>query len=231
MYKSGNAQVIAQLDDVLVKREKTQYNIFEPRKAVNSMAFESNTYSGTCEYKNIDFTFIFSGEELRLVPPLDKRDTILTNWILTPLEKGVYTRGNPLTMDEPYLTGKCNETGTTFVFITKQGGRIGSQNSVLFIPIIAYIRCRCARDSIARMSFTSPVINCIHPVNQGFGYAMDVDSFNETGVFTVTTQSFDDTTTEPQIFMVDNVRVSVRFSISRKLSVKLNEPETIPRIV
>ena len=224
MYKSGNAQVIAQLDDVLVKREKTQYNIFEPRKAVNSMAFESNTYSGTCEYKNIDFTFIFSGEELRLVPPLDKRDTILTNWILTPLEKGVYTRGNPLTMDEPYLTGKCNETGTTFVFITKQGGRIGSQNSVLFIPIIAYIRCRCARDSIARMSFTSPVINCIHPVNQGFGYAMDVDSFNETGVFTVTTQSFDDTTTEPQIFMVDNVRVSVRFSISRKLSVKLNEP-------
>ena len=112
MYKSGNAQVIAQLDDVLVKRGKTQYNISEPRKAVNSMAFESNTYSGTCEYKNIDFTFIFSGEELRLVPPLDKRDTILTNWILTPLEKGVYTRGNPLTMDEPYLTGKCNETGT-----------------------------------------------------------------------------------------------------------------------
>ena len=28
MYKSGTAQVIAQLDDVLVKREKTQYNIF-----------------------------------------------------------------------------------------------------------------------------------------------------------------------------------------------------------
>ena len=188
------------------------------------MAFESNTYSGTCEYKNIDFTFIFSGEELRLVPPLDKRDTILTNWILTPLEKGVYTRGNPLTMDEPYLTGKCNETGTTFVFITKQGGRIGSQNSVLFIPIIAYIRCRCARDSIARMSFTSPVINCIHPVNQGFGHAIDVDSFNETGVFTVTTQSFDETTTESQTFMVDNIQVSVEFSISRKLSTKLNEP-------
>lgn len=188
------------------------------------MALESNTYSGICKYKDIDFTFMFSGEELRLVPPADKREIIQTNWVLTPLAKGVYTRGNPLTMDEPYLTGKCNETGTTFIFITKQGGHVGSQNSVFFVPIVAYIRCRYGRDSIARMSFTSPVVNCIHPVNQGFGYAINVDSFNETGVFTVTTQSFDETTTEPQTFMVDNIQVSVEFSISRKLSTKLNEP-------
>lgn len=96
------------------------------------MAFESNTYSGICKYKDIDFTFIFSGEELRLVPPADKREIIQMDWVLTPLAKGVYTRGDPLTMDEPYLTGKCNETGTTFVFITKQGGHVGSQNSVLY---------------------------------------------------------------------------------------------------
>ena len=134
------------------------------------MAFESITYSGICKYKDIDFTFIFSGEELRLVPPADKREIIQTDWVLTPLTKGVYTRGDPLTMDEPYLTGKCNETGTTFIFITKQGGHVGSQNSVLFVPIVAYIRCRHGRGSIARMSFTSPVVNCIHPVTQGFGY-------------------------------------------------------------
>ena len=65
------------------------------------MAFESNTYSGICKYKDIDFTFIFSGEELRLVPPADKREIIQTDWVLTPLAKGVYTRGDPLTMDEP----------------------------------------------------------------------------------------------------------------------------------
>lgn len=194
------------------------------------MAFESNTYSGICKYKDIDFTFIFSGEELRLVPPADKREIIQMDWVLTPLAKGVYTRGDPLTMDEPYLTGKCNETGTTFVFITKQGGHVGSQNSVLFVPIVAYIRCRYGRGSIARMSFTSPVVNCIHPVTQGFGYAIDVESFNETGVFTVTTQSFDETTTEPQTFMVDNIQVSVEFSISRKLSTKLNEPPITIRI-
>ena len=131
-----------QFDDLLVKKKKIQYNIPVSRKAVNSMAFESNTYSGICKYKDIDFTFIFSGEELRLVPPADKREIIQMDWVLTPLAKGVYTRGDPLTMDEPYLTGKCNETGTTFVFITKQGGHVGSKNYVLFVPIVAYVRGR-----------------------------------------------------------------------------------------
>ena len=74
------------------------------------MAFESNTYSGICKYKDIDFTFIFSGEELRLVPPADKREIIQMDWVLTPLAKGVYTRGDPLTMDEPYLTEKSYGT-------------------------------------------------------------------------------------------------------------------------
>lgn len=188
------------------------------------MAFESNIYSGVCKYREIEFTFIFDGDELRLIPPADKRQAIRMDWLMTPLAKGVYTMGDPLTMDEPYLTGHCNETGTDFIFITKQGGHISSQNSVLFVPIVAYIRCRFKRDGIARMSFTSPVINCIHPVTQGVGYSFDMESFNTTGVFTVTTQSFDETTTTPQIFTVDDTQVSVEFSISRKLSTKLNEP-------
>jgi len=185
------------------------------------VAFESNIYSGVCKYREIDFTFVFDGDELRLIPPADKRQAIRMDWLMKPLAKGVYTIGDPLTMDEPYLIGHCNETGTDFIFITKQGGHIGSQNSVLFVPIVAYIRCRYARDGIARMSFTSPVINCIHPVTQGFGYSFDMESFNTTGVFTVTTQSFDETTTAPKSFIVDDTQVSVEFSISRKLSTKL----------
>lgn len=53
---------------------------------------------------------------------------------------------------------------------------------------------------------------------------MDAESFNTTGVFSVTTQSFNETTTVPQIFTVDDRQVSVEFSISRKLSTKLNDP-------
>jgi len=186
------------------------------------MAFESHTYTGICKYRGIDFTFVFDGDELRLIPPVDKKETIRMDWIMTPLAKGVYTMGDPLTMDEPYLTGHCNETGNDFIFITKQGGHIGSQNSVLFVPIVAYLRCKYKRDRIARMSFTNPMINCIHPVTQGFGFSMDIENFNTTGVFSVTTQSFDETTTSPQIFTVDDQQVSVKFSISRKLSTKLN---------
>ncbi len=188
------------------------------------MAYESSIYSGMCKYKDIDFSFVFDGEELRLIPPSDKQETIQRDWLLTPLAKGVYTIGDPLIMEEPYLSGQCNETGTPLIFITKQGGHIRNQNSVLFIPILAYIRYKYKRDSIARMSFTSPVINCIHPVTQGFGYSMDIENFNATGVFSVTAQSFDETTTVPQIFTVDDKQVSVEFSISRKLSTKLDEP-------
>lgn len=187
------------------------------------MAFESNTYSGMCTYRDIDFTFVFNGDELRLIPPADKTTTIQMDWLMKPLTKGMYTLGDPLTMDEPYLTGHCNETGTDFIFITEQGGHIGSLNAVLIIPIVAYITCRYAQDNIARMSFSSPVINCIHPVTQGYEFSMDMDNVNTTGVFTITTQSYAETTTTPQIFNVDDKQVTVEFSISRKLSTKLDD--------
>lgn len=191
------------------------------------MTHEFNICSGTCKYKDINFTFIFNGEELQLVPPSDKRETILTEWLLTAIAPGAYTVRTSLTMDEPYLIGTCNETNSTFIFIARQGGHIGSQNYVLLVPIIAYIECRYNSVSIARMSFTSPVINCIHPVTKGFGCTLDRKDFTERGIFTVTTQSFNETTTVPQSFMVDDRPVSVNFSISSRLNIKLDEPPLI----
>ena len=188
------------------------------------MASELKIFSGKCMYRGIDFTFIFDCKELRLIPPEDKRDTIRMEWIMARVAKGVYTIGNPLTMDDPYLTGHCNETNTDFIFITRQGDYISSQNSVLFVPIVAYINCKYTRDSIARMSFSSPIINRIHPISQGIGISMDVEGFVSTGVCSVTTQSYDKTTTLPQNFTVDDRQVSVEFSISRNLSTKIDEP-------
>ncbi len=143
---------------------------------------------------------------------------------MTPLVKGVYIKEDPLTMDDPYLTGHCSETNTDFIFITKQGDYISSRNSVLFVPVVAYIDCKYARDSIARMSFSCPVINRIHPISQGIGISMDVENFVSTGVCSVTTESFDETTTVPQNFTVDDRQISVEFSISRILSTKIDEP-------
>ena len=202
-------------------------NIISIKKAVKLLTYEFNICSGTCKYKDINFTFIFNGKELQLVPPSDKRETILTEWLLTAIAPGAYTVRTSLTMDEPYLIGTCNETNSTFIFIARQGGHIGSQNFVLLVPIIAYIECRYNSVSIARMSFTSPVINCIHPVTKGFGCTLDRKDFTERGIFTVTTQSFNETTTVPQSFMVDDRPVSVNFSISSRLNIKLDEPPLI----
>lgn len=188
------------------------------------MASELKIFSGMCTYKGIDFTFIFDCDELRLIPPGDKRDTIRMEWIMTRVAKGVYTMGNSLTMDDPYLVGHCNETNTDFIFITRQGDYISNQNSELFLPIVAYINCKYTRDSIARMSFSSPIINRIHPISQGIGISMDVECFVSTGVCSVTTQSYDKTTTPPQNFTVDDRQVSVQFSISRNLSTRIDEP-------
>lgn len=53
-------------------------NIISIKKAVKLLTHEFNICSGTCKYKDINFTFIFNGEELQLVPPSDKREPILT---------------------------------------------------------------------------------------------------------------------------------------------------------
>ena len=73
------------------------------------MASELKIFSGKCKYKDIDFTFVFDCNELRLIPPADAKDTIQAEWIMTPLVKGVYIKEDPLTMDDPYLTGHCSE--------------------------------------------------------------------------------------------------------------------------
>ena len=65
------------------------------------MASELKIFSGICMYKGIDFTFIFDLDELRLIPPEYKSNTIRMEWIMTRVAKGVYTMGNPLTMDDP----------------------------------------------------------------------------------------------------------------------------------
>ncbi len=186
------------------------------------MANEWNIYTGKLKYKNVDFSFMFDCKELRLIPPEDKRHEIEMEWIMTPIGNGVYTMGNPLKMNDSYLTGKCNENGHSLIFITQQGANIGSNNSVLFVKIVAYIECNYDRETIDRLSFSSPEINCIYPVNLAYNYSIDSENFSN-GVFSITTLSFDSTSTEKQIFKVGEEDVNVIFSVSRSMSTKIGE--------
>lgn len=66
-----------------------------------------DTYTGQLNYKDILFTFIFDGSELRLIPPADKSSEIEFNWILTPIGEGTYTSASPQ-MESPFLTEPDN---------------------------------------------------------------------------------------------------------------------------
>ncbi len=187
------------------------------------LAVELTTYTGKIQYRNVNFTFMFDGQELRLIPPDDKKHEIEMEWLMTPIGNGAYTFGNSLKMDEPFLIGRCNENGNKMVFLTQMGGSIGSYNSVLLVKVVAYIVCKYDRELIDRISFSSAEIDCIHPVNQAFKCTMDNDEFSNKGVFSITTLGFDSTTTDKQKFIVDGKEVQVYFGVSRKMSMKIGE--------
>lgn len=184
---------------------------------------ELDIYTGQLIYKDIGFSFVFDGNELRLIPQKEESKKIHEEWIMKPLGKGIYTMGDPLEMDSPYLVGKCNENGHTMIFLTRKGSNIGSKNSVLFVDVVAYLDCIVDRDYIDRMSFCSQEINCIHPVNKAFEFSFERETFSNTGVFSITTHDFESTTTEKNSFIVDDKEVNVHFCVSRGLSSKIGE--------
>lgn len=184
---------------------------------------ELDLYTGKLTYKGIEFSYAFDKAELRLIPPADKRDEVRYTILMKEIRAGVYTMAAP-SMDEPYLVGKCNESGQTLVFLTKQGAHIGSYNEVLFVEVAGYILCKTDSKPISKMSFTCPEIDCIHPVTQGFSCKLDPDEFNTRGILSLKTEDFDATTTEPQSFQVDGKDVRVYFGISRGFSTKVGEP-------
>lgn len=63
-----------------------------------------NAYSGKLTYKDICFDFVYDKKELRLIPPTDKKIEIW-NWKMKELSPGVFTMGDLLTLDSPYLEG------------------------------------------------------------------------------------------------------------------------------
>jgi len=184
---------------------------------------DDTVVSGKLEYRDIQFIFVFDGEELRLIPPKEKVHEIEFEWIMTPIGNGAYTMGDRLKMDVPFLKGICNENGHHYIFMTQVGDIIGSKNATLFINVLGYIEGTSSVDEICKMSFASPEINCIHPVNQVIEYSFNHKEISETGVFSLKTVDFDSTTTTKQEFIVDDKKVMISFGISRGISTKINE--------
>ena len=114
-------------------------------------------YTGQLAYKEVDFTFVFDGKGLRLIPPKDKRDAVNEDWLRTPLANGAYTLNTPV-MEEDYLCGICNETNQKIIFLvrrgdylTPHGNHLLGGNYVLVTNVFAYILCKYDRELIDRI--------------------------------------------------------------------------------
>lgn len=178
-------------------------------------------YTGLLFYKNIEFFYMFNGEELRLVPSSEKRDEVRYNILLKRLGDGpAYTMASPV-MEEPYLIGKCNETGRTMIFLMQRGRKMGSYNDVLVAKVLAYIVCKIDSHPISKIAFTCPELDYIHPVTQGVSSVIDQEQFYSRGIMSVQTMDYDTTTTELKSFQVDGHKVSVRFGISRTFNLNI----------
>lgn len=83
---------------------------------------ELTAYTGKLQYRNVDFSFVFDGQELRLIPPDSKKREIEMEWLMTPVGNGIYTFGSSLKKEDPFLIGKCNENKKKMVFLTQTDG-------------------------------------------------------------------------------------------------------------
>lgn len=188
------------------------------------MAEELVFYTGTLQYREINFTFAFDKNELRLIPPKEKEHEIEWEWGWKPLGNGAYTLGEPIPVGLDFLIGECNETRHRIVFLPKQGATLGLYNSVVYIPLAAYVICKYDRDSIDRVSFSCPEINYIHPVNQAITLTLPMEESRDKGIVSVSTQGFERTTTVKQTFISDGKEIKAYFGISRAVSTKIHEP-------
>ena len=185
---------------------------------------DDEIYTGKLRYKDDDYQFVFSGAQLRLIPLCEEMHLSMWKFEMKEITKGTYTWSEPQQIDEDVLIGNCYENGKQIIFLPKQGSCIYQKNSVLFIDLNAYIVCKYIRNSIDRITFNGPEINCIHPVNQAVECTFDIENVATNGVFSVTTKDFESTTTKKQSFDVGGEKVTVYFGVSRMMSTKIWEP-------
>ena len=184
---------------------------------------EFKLYTGNIRFRNIDFSFAFDGYELRLIPPEEKKASILIDFNMTQVSPGVYTASEPAPIEEVFLVGSCNETGKKIVFFPERWSYLSYYHFSICIPLTAYMLCKYDREMIDRITFAGPEINHIHPVKAGVSLNITAD-YHENGIATVSTEGLEATTTEKQYFDVNGKQVGLFFSIWREISLSNDEP-------
>lgn len=186
--------------------------------------------TGTLDFSEFTFNFVFDEKTLRLIPITDEKKDILFGWKKEKVAKGVtqYIPQPLQTIKDEYIIGICNETNSKIVFLPVTGSHIFSGNNLLnprapiTIALSAYILFQSDKEKIDRMAFCCPEINYIHPITKAMEYQFDLEGA-EKGKISLNTTPFDISTTEQQSFLCENKNVRVYFGISRKVSYQIHE--------
>ena len=179
--------------------------------------------TGTLSFKGIEFTFVLEQEELHLIPPKEKYNTIEFEWKLKKLgPDGPYVPADPIYVTESQLVGKCNETGRVIVFLPKQGADLGFHNNIVIIELVAYVQFDLGAERIDRAELTCSELNYIYRVNQGVSYNMGTESDNN-GIIGIETPDYEYTTTEKQSLNVFGKQVSMCYGISRTIRLDVTQ--------
>lgn len=106
------------------------------------MSSNEQIITGSLNYKEIDFTFVLYKNELKLIPPMDKREEIEWNWSKKEIKKGVFTFGDPIRIEEKYIEGFISESNQKIILFPTQGSILAFRNSTIIIEIESYIICK-----------------------------------------------------------------------------------------
>ena len=175
-------------------------------------------FTGTMEYKEVDFTFTFNGESLYLIPPKAKKDEIRMKWFMTEIADRMYTFGPLPKVEDPFLIGSCNDSGRTMIFIPAEGSLIRIQNSILVINIAAYIECGLSAPLVTKITFTSPELDYIAPISQRYIGFVTPRGGQTKGILNILSDDCSESLTEKRSFVVDGIDVQVSFGISKTFS-------------
>ena len=179
--------------------------------------------TGTLLFKEIEFTFVLEQEELHLIPPKEKHNTIEFEWKWKKTgPDGPYVPADPIYVTESQLVGKCNETGGKIVFLPKQGADLGFHNHIVIIELVAYVQFRLGAEKIDRAELICPELNYIYRVNQGVSYNMGPENDNK-GIIGIETPDYDYTTSEKRSLIVFGKQVSMCYGISRTIHLDVTQ--------
>ena len=183
-------------------------------------------FIGNLSYRGIEFTFVFDGDELRLIPPKDKYLEIKFEWYMIKTSENCYIPGKQLLMEEPFLSGLNTENNHYIIFITEQNSPVVNENGILYVEVSSYLIFKGEVKGINRLCFYSPEIDKIYDSHKAINIIFD-DPLNQNGKFSINSEFPNQITTKKQVFYVDDKKVQVHFGINRKINFTSGEPPLV----